>query len=130
MQLMPKLLTILPIGLIVAGCTDFDEPATVDPSPVVGCYVAPEAPSLSVQSNGVRIDESPAVLPFHYEQRKVGMVLEIPMVASDDRGEFEIRAGDKHFYRVLMTNDGPMIRVAAYPDGTLRQYKRRSQNPC
>lgn len=130
MQLMLKLLIVLPIGLIVVGCTDFDEPAAVDPSPVVGCYVAPEAPSLSVQSNGVRIGQRPAVLPLRYEQHKVGMVLEIPMVASDDRGEFEIRSGDKHFYKVLMTEDGPVILVAAYPDGTLRHYERRSQNPC
>lgn len=127
---MLKLLTILPMGLIVAGCTDFDEPAAVDTSPVVGCYVAPEATSLSVQSNGVRIGQSPAVLPFRFEQRKVGMVLAIPMVASDDRGGFEIRSGDEHLYRVLMTEDGPVIQVAADPDGTLRQYERRSQNPC
>ncbi len=52
------------------------------------------------------------------------------MVASVENGEFKITSGDKHLYRVLMTDGGPIILVAAYPDSTLRHYKRRSQNPC
>lgn len=127
---MIKLVTSLPLLMMVAGCTNFSEPEAVDPSPVVGCYFAPDAPSLSVQSNGVRIGESPAVLPLRYTQHKVGLILEIPMVASVENGEFDIMSGDTHLYRVLMTDSGPIILVAAYPDGTLRHYKRHSQNPC
>ena len=127
---MIKLLTTLPILMMVAGCTNLNEPEAVDPSSVVGCYVAPDGPSLSVQSNGVRIGESRTVLPFRYAKRKVGPVLEIPMVASVENGEVVITSGDTHLYRVLMTDGGPIIMVAAYPDSTLRHYKRRSQNPC
>ena len=89
---MIKLVTALPLLMMVAGCTDFNEPEAVDPSAVMGCYVAPDAPSLSVQSNGVRIGESPAVFPLRYTQHKVGMGFEIPMVASVEKGEFDIRS--------------------------------------
>ena len=126
---MLRLIAILPVGLIVSGCFDFNEPAAVDSTPVLGCYVAPEAPSLSIQPHGIRIGRSSEILPLRYEQHKVGMVLAIPMVASVDGGRLEIRSGDTHFYRVLGTNNGPVIRVAASPDGTLWQYERRSQGP-
>ena len=127
---MLRLVAILPTGLIVSGCTDFNESEALDPSPVLGCYVAADAPSLSVQSNGVRVGQSSEILPLQYEQRKVGMVLSIQMIASVDRGKLEIRSGDTHLYRVLGTEKGPVIRVAANPDGTLWHYERRSQDPC
>ena len=127
---MRKLIAILPFGLLVWGCTDFTEPDVLDPSPVWGCYVAAQGPSLSVQSNGVRVGQSSEILPLRYEQHKVGMVLAIPMIASVDRGTLEIRSGDTHLYRVLGTDEGPVIRVAANPDGTLWRYERRSQDPC
>lgn len=125
-----KLAAGLPMVLFLFGCTDFDEPARVDPAPVAGCYVAPEAPSLSVQETGVRIGQRPEMLPFRYQQEKVGMVLAIPMVALIGENGFELRPGDEHFYRVLRTNEGPVIKVAFGPDGTLRHYKRRSENQC
>lgn len=127
---MMKLVAGLPMALFLCGCTDFEEPATVDPAPVAGCYVAPEAPSLSFQETGVQIGQRPEILPFRYQQQKVGMVLAIPMVATIGENGFELRSGDEHFYRVLWTNEGPVIEVAFGPDGTLRQYQRRSENPC
>ena len=65
---MIKLPAGLAIGLFMSGCTDFDEPSAVDPAPVLGCYLAPDAPALSVQPAGVRIEQGPEVLPFRYEQ--------------------------------------------------------------
>ena len=127
---MVKLSAIFPIVLIVSGCTDFDEPAAVDPTPVVGCYIAPDAPSLRIQLNGVRIEQSPQILPFQYEQAKVGMVLAIPMVASVGQSGFELGSGDEHFYRVLWINGGPVIRVAFAPDGIIRDYERSAKEAC
>ena len=117
-------------ALLLSGCADFDEPEGVDPTPVLGCYVAPELPAISIEQSGVQIGQNPEVLPYRYEQRKVGMVLRIPMVASVDEGRFQLKSGGEHFYRVLSTDAGPVIRVAFYPDGMIKDYQRRSIKTC
>jgi hypothetical protein len=127
---MVRVSAYLAIGLLLSGCTDFDEPSAVDPTPILGCYLAPEAPTLSIQQEGVRIEEGPEVLPFRYQQEKVGMVLAIPMVASVGGGGFELKGGEEHSYRVLWTDAGPVIRVAFGPGGTVRDYQRHSGSPC
>jgi hypothetical protein len=120
----------LAIAFLLSGCTDFAEPSLVDPTNVLGCYLAPQAPELSVRQAGIQIGHDPEVLPFRYEQRKVGMVLAIPMVASAGEGGLELKRGEEHLYRVLSTAAGPVITVAFGPDGTIREYKRRSSEPC
>lgn len=115
---------------LLYGCADFDEPKAVDPAPVVGCYVAPDAPALSVEQAGVRIGQSTEILPYQYQQRKVGMILIMPMVATVREGEFQIGGGEEHFYRVIWNDGRPIIRIAFGPNGIIREYKRRSQNPC
>jgi hypothetical protein len=127
---MVKPTACLAIALLLSGCTDFDEPSAVDPTTILGCYLAPDAPALSIQQTGIRIGQGPEVLPFRYEQMKVGMVLAIPMIASSGEAGLELKGGEEHFYRVLMTDAGPVIRVAFGPDGTLRDYERRSKSPC
>ena len=117
-------------ALLLSGCADFDEPEGVDPTPVLGCYIAPESPAIRIEQAGVQIGQSPEILPYRYEQRKVGMVLRIPMIASVDEGRFQITRGDEHFYPVLSTDAGPLIRVAFFPDGTVKDYQRRPLNAC
>ena len=58
------------------------------------------------------------------------MVLSIPMVASVDEGGFHLERGEEHFYRVIWDDGRPIIRVAFAPDGTIRNYERRTENPC
>lgn len=128
--LMVKRSAYLAGALLLSGCADFDEPEAVDPTPVLGCYVAPESPTISIEQAGVQIGQSPGILSYRYEQAKVGMVLRIPMVASVDEGRFQLKSGDEHFYRVISTDAGPFIRVAFYPDGTVKDYQRRSLNAC
>ena len=118
------------ISLLLSGCTDLAAPRAVDPAPVFGCYVASAAPALSLSQAGVQIAESPEVLPFRYEQAKVGMVLAVPMVASIDQSGFQLKRGKEHFYRVLWTEAGPIIRIAFGPEGTIRDYQRRSTSAC
>lgn len=112
------------------GCADFDEPEAVDPAPVLGCYVASGAGALSIEQEGVRIGDSSEILPYSYEHRRVGMILRIPMVASVVDGRLQLKSGNERFYRVLSTDDGPVIRVAFGPEGTVRDYQRRSLSAC
>src|SRR5690606_17757899 len=111
----------LAVGLVTAlllnGCADFDEPSAVDPTPVLGCYIAPEAPALSVQEEGLRIAEGTDALPFRYVQEKAGMILVIPMVALVNDDGFQIEHGEEHYYRVFWRDGRPFIRVAFAPDG-------------
>lgn len=86
----------LAVALLFSGCMDFDEPSAVDPTPVLGCYLAPEAPALSIQRAGVQIAAVSEVLQFRYEQSKVGMVLAIPMVASVGEGGLQLERGEEH----------------------------------
>lgn len=117
-------------ALFLSSCSSVDEPRAVDPAPVLGCYVAVDAPALRVRHTGIRIGQNPEVLPFRYEKRKVGMVLAIPMVASVSGGGLEFRPAAEHFYRVLWREGKPVINVAFGPDGIIRDYKRHPESDC
>ena len=127
---MVKSIPNLVCALLLSGCADFDQAEAVDPAALLGCYVAPTSPSISIGQAGVQIGRSPEVLPYRYEQHKVGMVLRTPMVASVEEGRFQLASGDEHFYRVLWTDSEPLIRVVFYPDGTVKNYQRRSLETC
>jgi hypothetical protein len=127
---MIKLSAYLVAALLLSGCDGFKEPSTVDPTPVLGCYIAPDAPALSIQKAGVQIAHGSEVLPFRYQQAKVGMVLATPLVASVDKGAFRLQKGDEHFYRVLWTDTKPTIIVVFGPEGITRNYERGSKTAC
>src|SRR6476660_3642770 len=99
----------LAFAMLLSGCADFDEPSATDPSPIYGCYRAPEAPALSFQRIGVQIAGSTEALPYRYEQNRVGMMLAVPMTASVSNGEFALQKGEEHFYRVIWASGRPVI---------------------
>lgn len=122
-----------PFLLVVAfvnGCGDFKEPEARDATSIIGCYTAPDAPTFVVQAKVVKFAKDGTMVSFRYEFRTVGTVLRMPMVAETVDGQFDFTPADDHFYRVLHTDAGPIVRVAFGPDGTIVDYKRKSPGEC
>lgn len=115
---------------LVSSCVDFDEPEAKDPSPILGCYGATQAPSFSLERAGIKIEGMTGHLPFSYQFRKVGMTLKVPLDAQLIDGQFKFKAGDDYIYRVFHTSDGPVIRIAFGPNGVIRDYAQLSRSPC
>ena len=120
------------IALTVAvyGCSDFAEPASQDPAPIYGCYVAPQAPSITIASAGVTIEDISETAPFRYEFAKVGAILRMPFVARFRDGQYKFDRSDDHLFRVVHTATGPTIIIASIPDGYVKEYHRSSTNEC
>ena len=126
----PTISRPLVAALFLAGCMEFDEPEPVDPAPILGCYTAPNAPFINVAANGVSIEHLAESIPFSYQQRKVGMIIVMPVLAQTADGQFDFRRSEDHFYRVIHTSRGPLIRIAFGPQGFLKDYKRQSSADC
>lgn len=58
------------------------------------------------------------------------MVLSIPMAAVVESGELTMKRGERHFYRVLWSEDLPLIRFAFSPDAIVKDYERTSSDDC
>ena len=123
---------ILGIGasLLTSGCGDFDEPESLDPIAIIGCYTAAGAPSIKVTQNNVVIAGRPPAYGYKYEQRKVGMILRLPLTARTVDGQITFQESVDHLYRVVHTDAGPVIRVVVSPDASLVNYRRQPSEGC
>jgi hypothetical protein len=127
---MTKARVILAIPLFfIGGCFDFKEPKAQDATQIYGCYGAPGAPSLAITSHGMVLADAGLDVPFHYEFRKVGAVLRVPLIAQRMNGKYAFQRSDDHFYRIIQSASGPTIRVA-FSDGVVFDYRRQSTNEC
>jgi hypothetical protein len=113
----------------VSSC-GFHEPAADDASAIYGCYRAPNASSFDLGAGGLRIEGAAAPIPFRYEFRKVGYVLNVPLVAHEVAGHFRLLGGDSHFYRVVASGNGPVIVVASAPNNAVLNYTRSTPALC
>ena len=120
---------ILLFALAVVGCK-FQEPSAQDASAIYGCYTAPGAPSFSLSRAGMSVEGFSAPIPFRYELRKVGYVLDVPIEANEISGRLAFLAGDRQFYRMVPSNAGPTFIVAFGPDATIENYKRSPASAC
>lgn len=123
-------LTIAITGAL-AGCAQYDEPDAQDPLPILGCYEASGAPSLSVGPKGVQIEGSSVKIPFRYEFRSSSAVLNAQIEATQLNGRFHLSpARNRYFYPISHTEEGPVITIAFAPDSTILNYYRRSVSAC
>jgi hypothetical protein len=101
-----------------------------DASSIYGCYEAPNASSFDLSARGLRIEGAAAAVPFRYEFRKAGYVLNVALVAHDVAGHFQLSGGDTHFYRVVAADNGPVIVVASAPNNAVLNYTRSTTALC
>lgn len=125
-----RVIASVALTLAVSGCSDFEEPASQDPTPIYGCYVAPEAPSIAIAPAGVTIRGVSETAPFRYEFRKVGAILRMPFAAHYRDGQYRFDRSSDHLFRVVHTATGPTILIAFGPDGYQKKYRRSSTNEC
>lgn len=124
-------ISIIPTLILTAlASCDFDEPPAKDPSEIYGCYTAPDAPSFSLSSAGMRPEGSQVAVPFRYEFRKVGYVVNVRLVADEAEGRLAFSPGENHFYRVMPSDAGTIIVVAFGPAGTIKSYRRELGSNC
>ena len=124
-----KFAALVVFGSLAASC-DFSDPKAEDPTAIFGCYIATDAPSLVLTKYGVQLHGLSEALPFRYEYRKVGYVLNVPMIAENRQGRLTLLNSTSHFYRVIPSDAGPTIVVVTYPDGQLVNYKRSAPGYC
>ena len=124
-----KFLTAI-LCFALAACGSSDVPKAEDPTPVLGCYKADEAPAILISRDDFTFEGGAHPLPFRYEFHKVGMMLAVPVSADTDGRQLVLRPSDDHFYRVLFDNSLPVIRVAFGPNGQLVDYRRTESRAC
>jgi len=92
--------------------------------------MAPDAPSFTIGSAGVRIVDSGQVIPFRYEKAKIGAVLRMPVAADSVGGKNIFQRSDDHFYRIIYSAGHPIIRIAFGKEGDLKNYVRHPSTDC
>jgi hypothetical protein len=128
---MKKLIvSAIALTLAACGCSDFAESPPQDPAPIYGCYIAPEAPSITIAPVGVTIEGVSETAPFRYEFKKVGAIWRMPFVAYFRDGQYKFDRSDDHLFRVVHTATGPTILIASSPDGYVKKYRRSSTKEC
>ncbi|HEV2598604.1 hypothetical protein [Sphingopyxis sp.] len=116
--------------LAVCSCSEFEESPALNPAPIYGCYVAPEAPSITITSVGVTIGGISETAPFHYEFSKAGAILRMPFAARVRDGQYSFERSSDHLFQIIHTATGPTILIAFGPDGWIKKYRRSSSNEC
>lgn len=118
--------------MVVGGCDgpEFPEPEAQDPSPILGCYTAPDAPSFVIDASTMKFRGDAKNVSYRYELPKIGTVLRVPMDAAIVHDRLTFTPSEDRFYRVLHTSAGPIIRVAFGREGLLRDYQRKPLDRC
>ncbi|WP_452655578.1 hypothetical protein [Sphingomonas bisphenolicum] len=118
-------------AMLAGSCSpSFPEPSAQDPSPILGCYVAPDAPWFVIDASTVKFAGDGKGVSYRYELPKVGTVLRVPMDAAIVDGRLIFTPSEDRFYRVLHTSAGPVVRVAFGKEGLLRDYQHKSLDEC
>ena len=112
------------------GACKFDEPQVLDPASILGCYSANQAPSILIAEDTMKAQGVARILQYRYAFRKVGPMIEVPLMAEVQRGKFALVPSEVHFYRVIFDDSGPLIRVAFGPTGELVDYRRTMPRAC
>lgn len=122
---------LLPIAAVtIVACSDFSPPKKADPAPIIGCYKAEGAPMLIVNTDSVTVGGLPQAVPFRYEQRRVGMVMNVPIAAQIVSGRPTFAKSDEHLLRVIFKDSEPVIRVAFGQQGYIYEYTRHTWAAC
>lgn len=125
----PAYVTSALLAATLTACT-FSEPKSDDPTSILGCYTAPNAPAFRLVAEGMQFDRSQLPVPFRYEFRKSGYVLDLPLSANEVDGRLAFSPGEGHLYPVVPTEAGPTIRVAFGPSARLVNYRRSAAAGC
>jgi hypothetical protein len=122
----------LPAVLLIAGVTACrpDYRGLEDASAIYGCYTAPDAPSFTLSSAGMRAEGLSDPVPFRYELKKVGYVVAVPLSADYSGGRFSFSRGDEHYYRMVASDAGPTMLVAFGHEAFLVTYRRLASANC
>jgi hypothetical protein len=122
--------TAVVLSLALATSCHPDTRGLEQPSEIYGCYTAPDAPSFTLGSAGMRVKGASGPVPFRYEFKKIGYVVAVPLNADHSGGRFSFSRGNDHYYRMVPSDAGPTILVAFGDEGSLVTYMRSAPASC
>jgi hypothetical protein len=120
---------LVPLVILATSCRE-DRRGVEQASAIYGCYTAPDAPSFTLSSAGMRVEGLSQAVPFRYDYEAVGYVVEVPLTANHSGGRFSFSRGDDHYYRMVASDTGPTMLVAFAPEGIEVTYKRSVATDC
>jgi hypothetical protein len=110
-------------------------PIPADPSPIVGCYIAPDAPPLNVEATRITVADTAQAFPYEYFDvaGTVGdfHMMQAPFRAKMVGNELKYLHSDLFLYLVIQEKDAqPKIVINTSFGGPIKSYQRSAAADC
>lgn len=122
-----KLSATIALAVSIGACAP-EEPQALPTNDFVGCYRATGSPSFDISATALRVEDGPTV-PLHFEMRRVGLVLAVPLKGEVNSGRLTFsNVRENYNYRAFQRGNDRAIRIIGSETPVV--YTRTSIKPC